>query len=147
MLRNYLKTALRNLWRKKGSTFINIVGLSLGIAGSLVLFLIVSRHSTFDNYHAKADRIYRVSHSSKRSDGEGFTAGIPNTLPDAFRNDFPEAEEVVFTSYRSGALITVPQGHGEPAKKFEANRGVVFTQPGFFRMFDRKVLIGDPIKA
>jgi putative ABC transport system permease protein len=147
MLQNYLKTALRNLWRKKGSTLINIVGLSLGIAGSLVLFLIVSRHSTFDNYHTKADRIYRVSHSSKRNDGEGFTAGIPNVLPDAFRNDFPEAEEVLFTTYRSGALVQVPQGNGEPAKKYEENKGVVYTQPAFFRIFDRKVLIGDPIKA
>lgn len=147
MLENYLKTALRNLWRKKGSTLINIVGLSLGIAGSLVLFLIVSRHSTFDNYHAKGDRIYRISHSSKRNDGDGFTAGIPNVLPDAFRNDFPEAEEVLFTTYRSGALIQIPQGNGEPAKKYEERKGVVFTQPAFFRIFDRKVLIGDPIKA
>jgi putative ABC transport system permease protein len=147
MLQNYLKTALRNLWRKKGSTLINIVGLSLGIAGSLVLFLIISRHSTFDSYHTKGDRIYRVSHSSKRSDGDGFTAGIPNTLPDAFRNDFPEAEEVLFTSYRSGALIQVPQGNGEPPKKYEEQKGVVYTQPGFFRIFDRKALVGDPIKS
>ncbi|MEI9918762.1 MAG: ABC transporter permease [Bacteroidota bacterium] len=147
MLKNYLKTALRNLWRKKGSTFINIVGLSLGIAGSLVLFLIISRHSTFDDYHAKRDRIYRISHSSKGNDGERFTAGIPNVLPDALRNDFPEAEEVLFTSYRSGSLILVPQGNGEQPKKYEENKGVVFTQPAFFRMFDRKVLIGDPIKA
>jgi putative ABC transport system permease protein len=147
MLKNYLKTALRNLWRKKGSTFINVVGLSLGIAGSLVLFLITSRHSTFDNYHTKGDRIYRISHSSKGNDGERFTPGIPNVLPDAFRNDFPEAEEVVFTSYRSGSLILVPQGNGEAPKKYEENKGVVFTQPAFFRVFDRKTLIGDPIKA
>lgn len=147
MLKNYLKTALRNLWRKKGSTLINIIGLSLGIAGSLVLFLIVSRHSTFDSYHEKADRIYRISHTSKRPDGESSTSGIPNTLPDALRNDFPELEEVVFTSYRSGALILVPQGNGEAPKKYEEERGVVFTQPGFFRVFDRKVLIGDAIKS
>ena len=94
MLKNYLKTAFRNLWRKKGSTTINIIGLSLGIAGSLVLFLIVSRHSTFDNFHSKADRIYRIAHSSKGNDGERFTPGSPNTLPDAMRNDFPELEEV-----------------------------------------------------
>lgn len=147
MLKNYLKTALRNLWRKKGSTFINVVGLSLGIAGSLVLFLIVSRHSTFDNYHTKADRIYRISHSSMGNDGERFTPGCPNVLPDALRNDFPELEEIVFTSYRSGALVLVPQGNGEPAKKYEEERGVVFTQPSFFRVFDRPILIGDANKA
>lgn len=147
MLKNYLKTALRNLWRKKGSTFINVTGLSLGIAGSLILFLIISRHSTFDNYHTKADRIYRVVHSSKGNDGDRFTSGTPNTLHGAFRNDFPEAEEVVFASYRSGSLITVPQGNGEEPKKYDEERGVVFTQPSFFRVFDRKVLIGDAIKG
>ena len=147
MLQNYLKTALRNLWRKKGSTFINVVGLSLGIAGSLVLFLIVSRHTSFDNYHTKADRIYRLSHSSMGNDGERFSSGIPNVLPDAFRNDFPEAEEVAFTSYRSDAIVLVPQGSGETPKKFEEERGVAFTQPSFFRIFDRVVLRGDALKA
>ncbi len=147
MLKNYLKTALRNLWRKKGSTLINVVGLSLGIAGSLVLFLIVTRHSTFDDYHTKAERIYRISHSSMGNDGERFAAGCPNVLPDALRNDFPDLEEVAFTSYRSGALVLVPQGHGEAPKKYEEERGVVFTTPSFFRIFDRPVLIGDAIKS
>jgi predicted permease len=147
MLKNYLTTALRNLWRKKGSTLINITGLSLGIAGSLVLFLIVTRHTTFDNYHTKADRIYRVVHTSKGNDGDRFTAGTPNVLHDAFKNDFTEAEEVAFTSYRSGALITIPQGHGEAPKKYEEERGVTFAIPSFFRVFDRKVLIGDAIKG
>lgn len=147
MLQNYLKTALRNLWRKKGSTVINVVGLSLGIAGSIVLFLIIARHSTFDNYHSKADRIYRLTHSSVSNDGERFTSGIPNVLPDAFKNDFPEAEEVVFTSYRSGAIVLIPQGSGEPPKKYEEEKGVAFTQPSFFRTFDRAVLIGDAIKS
>lgn len=147
MLKNYVKTALRNLWRKKGSTLINIVGLSLGISGSLILFLLITRHTSFDNYHSKGDRIYRISHSSKRNDGERFTPGIPNSLPDALRNDFTELEEVVFTQYRSGSLIIIPQGNGEAPKKYEEERGVVFTQPAFFRIFDRKVLIGDAIKG
>lgn len=147
MLKNYLKTALRNLWRKKGSTLINVTGLSLGIAGSLILFLIISRHSTFDNYHTKGDRIYRVVHSSKGNDGDRFTSGTPNTLPDAFKNDFPEAEEVAFASYRSGGLVTIPQGNNEVARKFEEERGIVYTQPSFFRIFDRKMLIGDAVKG
>lgn len=147
MLKNYLKTAFRNLWRKRGSTTINIIGLSLGIAGSLILFLIVSRHSSFDSFHSKADRIYRIAHGSKGNDGERFTAGCPNTLPDALRNDFPELEQVVFTSYRSGALILIPQANGEASKKYSEDRGVVFTQPEFFKVFDRAVVEGDAQKA
>ncbi len=147
MLKNYLKTAFRNLWRKKGSTFINVSGLSLGIAGSLIISLIIFHHTSFDNYHAKGDRIYRVVWKSKGNDGDRFNAGIPNVLPAAFRNDFPEAEEVVFTSYRSGTLVTIPQGANEPAKKFTESKGVVYTEPSFFRVFDRKVISGDPVKG
>lgn len=147
MLQNYLKTALRNLWRKKGSTLINISGLSLGIAGSVIISLIIFHHTSFDDFHSKGDRIYRVVWKSKGNDGDRFNGGIPNVLPAAFKNDFPEAEEVVFTSYRSGTLVTIPQGANEPAKKYTERKGVVYTEPSFFRVFDRRVLVGDPIKG
>jgi putative ABC transport system permease protein len=147
MLKNYLKTALRNLWRKKGSTAINIAGLSLGVAGSLILFILISRHSSYDSFHTKSDRIYRVVSKSRGNEGDNFNIGVSNHLPDAFRDDFPEAEEVAFTQYHSGTLITIPQGNGEEPKKYTEQRGVVYTQPSFFRIFDRKVLIGDAIKG
>lgn len=147
MLRNYLITAFRNLWRKRGSTFINISGLSIGIAGSIILFLIVSFHLSFDGFHSKKDRIFRVANQSKGNNGNEYTAGIPNVLPDAFRNDFPEAEEVIFTSYRSGGLITIPGKNGEEPKKYSAEKGIVYTVPGYFNLFDRTSVSGDPIKA
>jgi putative ABC transport system permease protein len=141
MIRNYLKTAFRSLWREKGSTSINIAGLTLGITSSLILFLLVRHYASFDNFHSKRDRIYRVVNQSKGNNGNNFTSGVPAVLPEAFKNDFPEAEEVVFTSYRAGSLITIPQQNGAP-KKYDETAGVVFTQPSFFRIFDRKVLIG-----
>jgi predicted permease len=146
MLKNYIKTALRNLWRQRGSTAINISGLSIGIAGSLVLFLLVYHHSNFDTFHSKRDRIYRVVTQSRGNTGNEYTGGIPATLPEAFDNDFPQAEEVVFASYRAGALITIVEGSEEP-KKYTERAGVVFTQPQFFRIFDRKTIIGDPVKG
>lgn len=146
MLKNYFKTAVRNLWRKQGSTAINVAGLSLGIAGSLILFLLVYHHSNYDDFHSKADRIYRVVVQSKGNTGNEFSGGIPAVLPEAFKNDFSEAAEVVFTSYRAGSLVTIPQKEGE-SKKYTENNGVVFTQPEFFRIFDRKAIIGDPEKG
>lgn len=142
MLRNYLKTAVRNLLRERGSTTINIAGLSLGIACSLILFLLVSFMSGFDNYHRKRDRIYRVVHQSEGNQGTDYTAGVPAVLPDAFRLDFPEAEEVVFTSYRGNSTVVIPQRNGE-VKPFNAEEGVVFTQSNFFRIFDRAIIAGD----
>lgn len=146
MLRNYLITAFRNLFRQRGSTLINISGLTLGITCSLVLFLLVRHLSSFDNYHAKRDRIYRVVTESDGNSGKFHTAGIPVPLPAAFKNDFPEAEEVMFSSYRSGALITIPVDNGEP-KRYTEERGVTFTEPNFFKIFDRKILEGDAIKG
>ena len=142
MFRNYLKTALRNLVREKTSTAINIAGLTLGITCSLVLFLLVNYMSSFDNFHAKRDRIYRVVHQSQGNNGLDYTSGVPSVLPDAFRLDFPEAEEVVFTSYRSNSTIIVPQRDGD-IKRFSADAGVVFTQSNFFKIFDREIVAGD----
>jgi len=146
MLQNYIKTALRNLLRERGSSVINIAGLTLGITSALVLFLMVKHAISFDTYHTNRDRIYRVVTQSKGNDGLQFSAGIPAVLPDAFRNDFPDAEEVTFTSYREGTLVTIPQRNGEP-KKFDERSGVVFAQPNFFKIFDRKILIGNAEKG
>jgi putative ABC transport system permease protein len=142
MLKNYLKTAFRNLLREKSSTLINISGLTMGITCSLVLFLLIRYLSSFDNYHSRRDRIYRVVNQSDGNQGKNYTAGVPSVLPDAFRIDFPEAEQVAFTSYRAGSMITIPQSGAEP-KKYKEEAGVVFTQSNFFKIFDRKILIGD----
>ncbi len=142
MFKNYLKTAFRNLWREKNKTALNILGLTIGISASLTLFLIITYHNSFDNYHAKGDRIYRVVTLSDGNNGRNYSAGIPSVLPEAFKNDVPEAEEVSFTSYRSNALITIPQKSEEP-KRYDEERGVTFAQPNFFKIFDRKILMGD----
>lgn len=146
MFQNYLKTALRNLFREKGSSFLNIIGLALGISCSLILFLMVKHSASFDNYHKNADRIYRVVTESDGNNGKFYTPGVPPALPEAFRQDFPEAEEVTFTSYRSGVLIKVPQRNGE-SKKFQEESGVVFAEPNFFKIFDRPLMIGNAPKS
>jgi ABC-type antimicrobial peptide transport system permease subunit len=146
MFKNYLKTALRNISRQKGSTIINISGLTLGITGSLVLFLMVVYMSSFDNFHTKRDRIYRVVSTSEGNQGTDYQSGVPSVLPEAFRADFSEAEEVVFTSYRDNSLVVVPQRTGE-SKKFQEERGVVYTEPNFFKVFDRKIIVGDAAKG
>lgn len=132
--------------REKGSTFINISGLTLGIACSLVLFLMIQHFTSYDLDQSKRDRIYRIVTESDGNNGKNHTAGVPTVFPDAFRNDFPEAEEVVFLSYRSESLVSIPQRNGE-AKKFNEESGIVFTQPNYFKIFDRPILIGDAQKG
>ena len=146
MVQNYFKTALRNLLREKGSSFLNIAGLTLGITCSLILFLLVRHLASFDNYHKNRDRIFRVVTESDGNNGRFYTSGIPPVLPEAFRQDFPEAEEVTFTSYRSNVLIKVPQRNGE-TKKFQEEAGVVFAQPNYFKIFDRPIFMGNGEKG
>jgi len=146
MLKNYFKTAFRNLVRERGSAMINLAGLTLGISCSLILFLLVSYISSFNAFHSKRDRIFRVVNQSEGNHGTEYQSGVPTVLPEAFRTDFPEAEEVAFTTYRSGALIAIPQRQGE-SKKFQEERGVVFTEPSFFKIFDRSIVSGDPFKG
>lgn len=145
MFKNYIKTAFRNLGRQKGSTFINISGLTMGITCSLVLFLLVRHLSSFDTFHANQGRIYRVVHQADGNQGTNYTSGTPSVLPDAFRLDFPEAEQVVFTSYKSGGLITIPQRAGAP-KKYNEEAGIVYTSSEFFKVFDHDILMGEHIK-
>lgn len=132
--------------RQKASTIINISGLTLGITCSIILFLLVAHISSYDNFQTKRDRIYRVVNHSEGKNGTNHQTGVPTVLPDAFRADFHEAEEVVFTSYRNDALILVPQPNGE-SKKFQEESGVVLTEPSYFKIFDRTVKSGDPLKG
>lgn len=146
MFKNYLKTAWRNIVRQKGSTIINISGLTLGITCSIILFLLVAHIASYDNFQSKRDRIYRVVNQSDGKNGTNYQTGVPTVLPDAFKADFHEAEEVVFTSYRNDALILIPQPNGE-LKKFQEENGVVYTEPSFFKIFDRTMISGDPLKG
>lgn len=142
MFKNYLITAYRNLLRKRSSTFFNIAGLTLGITGSIVLFLLLHNMLTFDKFQSKYDRIYRVVSESDNNGEKFYTPGIPTVLTPAFKTDFPEAEEVAFTTYTQDGLILIPQRTGEPKKYYEED-GIAFTEQSFFRIFDWKPLHGD----
>ncbi|MFN3840208.1 MAG: ABC transporter permease [Cyclobacteriaceae bacterium] len=128
--------------RNKDSSFINLSGLTLGITSSLILFLLIHHAISFDTFHSKRDRIYRVVTQTHHDNGYHYTPGIPAVMPEAFKNDFHEAEEVTFLSYRAGSVITIPQANGE-SKKFNEASGVVYAQPSFFKIFDRKIIHGE----
>jgi putative ABC transport system permease protein len=140
MLKNYFKIGWRNLIRNRSNTAINVVGLSLGITCSIILFLIVKHGVSFDRFHSKGERIYRVVSKTRNNSGYHFTQGIPLPLPQAIKNDFQEIEQVAFTSYRRVSMITVH--HKDGAKKYEEPKGVAFADQAFFKVFDRKLLNG-----
>jgi len=146
MFKNYFTIAYRNIIRQKSSAFLNIAGLSLGITASIVLFLLLQRLYSYDTFHSNYKRIYRVVTVSDGNNGKNYTSGVPSVLPPAFRLDFPEATEVTFCQYQSGALILVPQSNGDN-KKFSEEAGVTYAEGNFFKIFDRDILMGDAGKS
>jgi putative ABC transport system permease protein len=95
MFKNYIKIALRNLERHKAFSFINIMGLAVGMTACFLIFLYVSFETSYDNFNTKADRIYRVV-SDVKTPSETINGGITIApLAINLKNDFPEVEDAV----------------------------------------------------
>jgi putative ABC transport system permease protein len=144
MFRNYVKTAVRSLLRNKRYLAINISGLSTGIAVCLIIFLVIHYERSFDNFHSKKDRIYRIL--TRGADGDS-TSAVPFPLPTALKSDFPQFEEVCGIFSVTDAQVLVMDANGHPAKKFKEKGNAFFTGPAFFRIFDFPWLAGDPITS
>ncbi|HEY4109071.1 ABC transporter permease [Puia sp.] len=144
MLRNYFKTAFRSLIRNRNYTIINIAGLAVGIAVCMMIFIIIQFQTGFDTFHAKKDRIYRVLTEYHHAGAASVSYGkdIPFPLPRALKTAFPQIEQVapIFASQDDQLLI--PDNNGTTVKTFKEQRGVFFTGPSFFTMFDFPLLAG-----
>src|SRR5882757_5325256 len=92
MLKNYIKIAFRTLWHKKTFSFINITGLAVGLASCFLIFLYVHFERSFDRFHHKADRIYRVVGDLKTtSEAEPLHwYNTPGPMAAAMRSSLPE---------------------------------------------------------
>ncbi len=146
MIRNYLILAWRTLLRNKSNTFINVAGLSIGIAACLLIFLVIRFELSFDAFHSKKDRIYRVVTEIKTLDGTSYSNGVQVPVPEALRTDFPQLEKVAAINARSNSVITIDKDQPSQ-KKFNEEGGVFFAEPQLFEIFDIPWLAGDPKTA
>src|ERR1700733_14841685 len=91
MFKNYFKTAFRSLMRNRNYTIINIAGLAVGIAVCMMIFIIIQFQTSFDDFHAKKDHVYRVLTESHHADGGTISYGkkVPFPMPAAFKTAFP----------------------------------------------------------
>jgi len=144
MFKNYFKIARRNLMRNKSYAAMNIAGLAVGIAVCMMIFIIIQYQTSFDDFHTKKDRIYRVLteyHPAGTAD-ISYGRDLPFPIPLGLKTAFPRVEQVapVFASKNDELLVVDQNGHTE--KKFEEQRGVIFTPPSFFKIFDFPLLAG-----
>ncbi|MFC5407918.1 ABC transporter permease [Larkinella bovis] len=153
MIRNYFKTALRNLIRHKVSALINLLGLSLGVTACLVIYLITNFELSYDTFHPDRERIYRLVGTEKfnpRADARpaGF---VPNAVPAAIRREVAGLGTVAaFHNIESEVLI--PNGSEKPKRFEHRNHSVdpaeiIITDPQYFDLFKYQWLAGDPNTA
>ena len=137
MLKNYLTIALRNLVRYKIYTAINALGLATGIAFCLLTFLYVRHEWTYDQFHEKADRIFRLGMSGGMFGGRdnAIRVRLSEKIGPLMRENIPQFAHVVRIHERA-----VKVSHGNNAFEVES----LFTDEDFFQLFTFPLIYGDP---
>ena len=140
MFKNHIKVALRNLQRHKGFSFINIVGLAIGIACCLLIFLYVADESSYDKFHDNADRIHRIiSHSTIGGETRVF-ARAPSAVPVELESSIPEIEAQA-RLFQFGVLRFTHEDKDFEIQDFFA------ADTDFFKIFSFDFISGDPATA
>ncbi|GAB3643472.1 ABC transporter permease [Spirosoma arcticum] len=139
MLRNYVKIAWRNLVKNKTFSAINIVGLALGIASSLLIMLWVQDERSVDAFHANKEQLYRIYMREYFSGKEQGVIWTPGPLADELKKSVPEIQLATPFSWPSQQTFTV----GDKTNKQQTN----VAGADFFRMFSFKLLQGTPEAA
>jgi len=140
MLKSYLKIAFRNLQKNKGFTAINIVGLAIGMAAAILIMLWVKSEFTYDRFYSKTDQIYAVGIKDVWGGEVVKHFYTPKPMAAALKTDFPEINNVARVNKGTGFLLT----RGEI--KLSKEQGV-FVDSTFLKIFDYKVLAGNPVEA
>lgn len=141
MIKNYFKTAFRNLWRNKASSLINIFGLTIGLSCCLLIGLYIQHELSYDNFQKNGDRIARVIMEYKFDGGAEMKKGNFTSVRVApvFKKTFPEITDAVRMSLASPVV--------KYKDKLISEKRFMYADPSFFNMFSFKLLAGDKTKA
>jgi ABC-type antimicrobial peptide transport system permease subunit len=140
MLKSYLISAIRNLKRNRLYSAINVLGLALGISCCMVIFVIVKYETSFDDYHGKADRIYRVNLNQQTAQGRRLDGCNYSPLAEAIRSDVTGLEEV------TGVYCLQVYQFSKDDNLFE-NKYAFFADQNYFNVFDVKWIAGNQKQA
>jgi putative ABC transport system permease protein len=144
MIKNYFKTAWRNMMRNKTSSFINVSGLSIGIACVLMIVIYIQNELSYDKFHKDADRIFQVVLNGNMN-GQEFWAG--NTAPPvgaALTNNIPEIESYT-RFYEPNDIVVRYEENGR--SEFFTEKNILAVDSNFLQLFGFKILEGDPATA
>jgi len=140
MFKNYLKIAIRNLWKNKVFSAINIIGLASGLAVCLLIVLYVKDELGYDRYNANANRIYRIDADIYFNNTQAIFAVAPDPLAPALKREYPVVQEMTRVNYQSDILI----------KKDNQNvqdHNAAYVDSTFFKVFTIPMIAGNPVTA
>ena len=140
MLKNYLKIAFRNLWKNKGFSALNIIGLATGLAVCLLIVLYVKDELSYDKYNVNANRIYRLDADIYFNNTEADMAVAPDPLPTAMVRDYPEVQQMVRINNQGDILI-------KKDKHNIQDHHAAFVDSTFFKVFTFPMIAGNPNTA
>jgi len=143
MLKNYFRVAIRNMMKRKWYSLLNIFGLATGMAVCLLIILFVANELSFDQFHEKKDRIYRVALERKYPGRSTSYAIIPASIGEAIQKEFPEVEQSVRIINGVGDQLLFVRIDD---KVFD-EKNVLFADSNFFNVFTVPLLTGNPEKA
>lgn len=138
MLKNYLRIAARNIARHKTYTLINLLGLSIGLAVCVVIFVLTHSELGTDTFHPDGGRIYRLISREKRPDFTFLQGSVPPIAPLAVRRNIPGLETV--------AACHRYEAHVQPAgsKTVISAPATIIAEPSYFSIFPYRWLAGSP---
>jgi putative ABC transport system permease protein len=140
MIRNYLKIAFRNLFKNRLYTIINVFGLAIGMATTVLLAVWVQNELSFDNYHRQSKNIYRINTHLKITDTDTWHwASTPLKLADYFKESVPEVKNATRLNVPYGEFFSVKVNNEVfPEKHF------AFVDKNWFDVFDYEFIKGNP---
>jgi len=166
MFKNYLKIAWRNFIKQKGYSFLNMSGLAIGMACSILILLWVQHESSYDNFHANADQIYRLTSIASEDfkaavSPAGMVEELPQQMPEIastvrLSNPFEELFEVDGQKFKEDFIFfadtnflevfTFPLIEGNPETALSAPDNILLTETTARKFFGNQEVVGRTIK-
>ena len=140
MFRNFFRITLRNIIRQKVYSIINIAGLAIGIACSIIITAFILHELSYDKFHEKADRIFRLILDGKIGEEEMLSAWTPVPAAAALVEEFPEVIDATRLEEWDNMLIRYED------KTFLEDK-FMWADSSFFKIFSFKLIEGDPAKV
>lgn len=138
MFNNILKHSFRSFKRQRSYVIINVLGLAIGLACSLLITLYVINESSYDRFNVKKDRIYRVILDGKLGEQVIIASSTPAIMAPTLPREFPEIEDAIRMNDLGPTTIEIDQQYYTDNNIFEADSS-------FFNFFTIPVLKGDPV--